>query len=338
MDLFTDFSGPEYQGEQTNYPWIQLISKDELERSGFFISAETAARVNFKPDKTWSPFKLTFKGAKEPTPGYICQNPRFVVVARSRPTIWKQKSSEFVAVYAKALYNRELHILKTRYLLWLVGDKNQPIAATPLQFTTKGAFNGSFSAALGDYQAGVNALMAQHSPDKNPRNAKFFAMLITELALKLEPRGDEATMCCVVDKITPPNIENIRQLFLGTDPEFKALLEGYHDTAKKFIADFEGGGAIEGEHEEKPNPAKSLQDIEILPPTAMNEDEIRDKCVEIIKALGYDRDNGAKAIALMTATVGIGKLSLMNRPRKEQVLLAFYGLLSSAEVAATEDW
>lgn len=336
-DLFSDFSGSDYEGEQNSFPFIQLVSKDEIERSGLFISQETADRVQFQPDETWSRFNMKYKGNTNATPGYLCQNPRFVIVARSKPVIWMDKTPDFVGIYSKASYNNQIHILKTRYLVMLLDADNKLLTNSPVQLTTKGAFNGSFGAALTGYQSTFNAVLAAHSADKKPRNEKFFSMVVIQLHLKLEPRGKEDTLCCVVDKILSPTVENIRGLFLGTEPEMKELLEGYHSSTKKVMQVFEGGGSTEGVNADGSesysggtNGSKKvdLQDIEILPPTALSEDEVRAKCAEIFMALGYGENNGRQAIEIMTKTTGIGKLSLMNRQAKEQTLFALYDLIS----------
>lgn len=343
-DLFKDFSGDEYKGEQKSFPFIQLISKDEIERSGLFISKETADRVLFKPDPAWSAFNMKYKGDNKPTPGYLCQNPRIAIVARSKPTVWTKKPQDFVGIYSKPLYNRTLHILKTRHLFMILGADNTLLTASPLQFTTKGAFNGSFGSALTDYQAAFGALLIAHSADKTPRNDKFFAMVVVQLALKVEGRGEEGTACCVVDNIVPPTLENIRSLFLGEDDNMKDLLEGYYLSTRKLMAAFESGNIpedapIDGDEwaatTVAPTTAPSkvnLQSIEILPPSVLSLEEIIAKCVQIIQALGYDKNNGRQAIELMTKTVGIGKLSLMSRECKEQVLLELYRLTNQATI------
>jgi hypothetical protein len=249
-DLFSKFSGEEYAGEQTNYPWIQVISKDELDRSGLFISRENADRVSFEPDATWKPFSSQFKGAKNRTDGWLCQTPRLLIVNRSQPTIWtSKKPSEYVKPYSKAGYDRAIHILKTRHLIMLVDVNNQPLHSTPLQLTTKGAFNGSFGAAIASYRDCFNAIVAKHSKDTKPRSDKFFSMAVVELQLAIESRGAESTECCVVGGVTLPTRENITDLFVGMDARMKTLIEGFYDGSKRFIADFEGGGAGEADDE-----------------------------------------------------------------------------------------
>lgn len=330
-DLFNDFSGSDYEGEQNSFPFIQLISKDEIERSGLFIAQETADRVEFQPDDTWTSFNMKYKSKDKPTPGYICQNPRFVVIARSRPTVWTKKPSEFVGVRPNTPYDKAIHILKTRYLLMLLGADNSLLTSSPLQFTTKGAFNGSFGAALSDYQSAFSAILAAHSVDKKPRGDKFFSMVVVQLSLKIEGRGDEDTACCVADKILAPTLENIRTLFLGEDVGMKDLLESYYTETKKFIAGFEGGnnageeaGADDWSAPSAPKSAKKgLASIEILPPSVLSPEEMTAKCVEIIQALGYDNEGAA---TFLKTIAGVPKLRLMNRETKELVLIELYRL------------
>jgi Family of unknown function (DUF5895) len=251
-DLFASFSGEEYAGEQTNYPWIQVISKDELDRSGLFISRENADRALFMPDATWKPFAPQFKGAKSRTDGWLSQTPRLLIVNRSQATIWtSKKPSEYVKPYSKSGYDRAIHILKTRHLIILVDVNNQPLHSTPLQLTTKGAFNGSFGAAIAQFRDCFNAIVAKHSKDTKPRSDKFFSMAVVELQLAIESRGAESTECCVVGGVTLPTRENITGLFVGMDVKMKTLIEGFYDGSKRFIADFEGG-VVAGEAEDVP--------------------------------------------------------------------------------------
>jgi Family of unknown function (DUF5895) len=315
-DLFKAFSGEEYIGQQTSYPWVQIVSKDELERSGLFISCENANRAGFKPDNTWKPFSLTFKNSKEGrTEGFLCQNPRLLIVNRSNPVIYTfKKPSEYVKPYSKSAYDRSIHTLKTRHLLILVDRDNQPLHPNPIQLTTKGAFNGSFGAAITKYRESFNAVFTKQTGNTKPRSDKFFSMAVMDLQLAVEARGAESSDCCVIGGCVFPTQENIANLFVGTNSEMKALLESFHDSSKRFIADFEGGESSEDPED---------RDMLNHPPVIQQGDTasqpapaIVDRKSEVVALVNEYRLTGQKVITLIEDN--FGKSATVNKMTDEE--------------------
>lgn len=82
--------------------------------------------------------------------------------------------------------------------------------------------------------------------------------------------------------------------------------------------------ALQEASRQVPKPAKGLGDIEILPIPELDEVAIKAKCFEIIKALGYDQNEGERASAFFMTEVGVSRFSAMDRQEQEKALTALY--------------
>jgi hypothetical protein len=67
-----------------------------------------------------------------------------------------------------------------------------------------------------------------------------------------------------------------------------------------------------------------VTEVEIVPVGIMDDNDLKAKCFEIIKALGYNQGDGTKVVALMKETTGLPKWSEMKRHQQEALVLALY--------------
>jgi hypothetical protein len=172
-----------------------------------------------------------------------------------------------------------------------VDRNNKPLHPNPIQLTTKGAFNGSFGAAITKYRELFNAVFTKQTGNTKPRSDKFFSMAVMDLQLAIETRGAESSDCCVIGGCVFPTQEDIANLFVGTNPEMKALLESFHDSSKRFIADFEGGESSEDPED---------RDMQSHPPVIHPENTVSQPALPIV-------DRKSQLVALISQYQLTGK-------------------------------
>ncbi len=215
-----EFASDEYGPEYKFRPFVQLIHDEDINRAGFFISAENANKVNFQATEEWVPFEKRFKSNNgETTPGFRSATARFAVLRRSPLFMIDRSKKKFLGVYDEEKYNRKIHILKTKYLVYLVGKQKQLLHDQPLQLTGKGSFGSSFGEEYEQFlREMVNAYGAK-------RGNRFFALCTFAVKLESAIKGEvEQAWVSSVSEHGIPKADNWQSFFLGYQPKVKEKL------------------------------------------------------------------------------------------------------------------
>lgn len=138
----------------TEIPYCQVISPPNLKpaelekwakkddaKIGFFIKASEAEKAGFEPDDSWEAFEASLGDGTEV--GFICANPKFVIVHKSqrevqfRPTpedrfqfvglAW-ENGAETDHLRSAVADGNKLYKIVTRYLILFFGSRRSTLA------------------------------------------------------------------------------------------------------------------------------------------------------------------------------------------------------------------
>ena len=141
--------------------------------------------------------------------GYRALTARFLILRKSKLLMFDRESSEFIGDYQKSRYDRATMVLKTRYLTFLVDKDKRLLHQSPLLFTTKGSFCGSFGETLQQFHSEMSKAYGAATHAKKPRGDRFMALSV--LAVRVTPvlKGDrKKSWVCSVESHGVPTIEN----------------------------------------------------------------------------------------------------------------------------------
>jgi hypothetical protein len=229
-------------------PYCQIISPPNLKPAelekwvksggmsqiGFFIKAAEAEKVGFIADDTWIPYEASLGDGTEI--GFICSNPKFVVIHKSQREIQYRTSQDdrygFVGLawengseteFAKAAAadTNELYKIVTRHLLLFLGKDDQPLHTTPIQYTAKGAFAASLYAETSELYKQLSKVYVTRSrmagKQVNGGMLSPFALAFAKVDIKIGFSRNKPTESpfCVPASIAFPTVDNV-----GVDMEF----------------------------------------------------------------------------------------------------------------------
>jgi len=229
-----EFDSEQFEQSRESLPYLQMLNHQDPEQSGFFITSENRSAVHFTPTDEWSPHTATFQNGEE-VEGYRSLIARFLILRKSKLSMFDRESGEFLREYRKDLYDRATMVLKVRYLVYLVNQQKQLLHEKPLQFTTKGSFCGSFGEAVKDFQAEMSKAYGAATGAKKPRGERFMALSV--LAVQVQPtlKGEkQKSWVCSVINHGIPLPENWRSYFIGYHPELKDCILAEFDAWESF--------------------------------------------------------------------------------------------------------
>ncbi|WP_299488755.1 DUF5895 domain-containing protein [Acaryochloris sp. IP29b_bin.137] len=231
--------GEAYQSERQSLPYLQVLNDSDPERSGLFISNENVEASGFVPDTTWSKHLAQFKAAE--VEGYRTLIPRLAIVRQSGLLMYDRATRDFMGQYQRTVYNRAIHLLKTRYLIFVLGADNKPLHSHPLLLTAKGSVCGSFGQSLRDFRNEVSILT------KKRMGYRFHALwaFCPTLESALKGSGNDTSWVTSIKSFDVPTVENFAQLFLGLDEDTRLLIESAFDEYEDFASFAKSGEAAE---------------------------------------------------------------------------------------------
>lgn len=210
--------------------WVKNGGMDEI---GFFIKSAEAEKAGFAGDDSWIPYEASLGDGTEV--GFICNKPKFVIIHRSqgevqyRPTkedrftfvglAWENGKETELAKLARE--DKNLYKVVTRHLLLFLGVDGQPLHATPIQYTAKGAFSASLyveSTELHKQLSKVYITRRRMAGKKvNGSMLSPFALAFAKVDIKIGFSRNKPTESpfCVPSEIAFPAIDNV-----GIDKEF----------------------------------------------------------------------------------------------------------------------
>jgi hypothetical protein len=146
--------------QTTSAQIISVLGSRKNEDYGLFIEDAKAQACGFYPGEKhltstlWKRHEHYFYKSTKPTTGWIAQSPRMVVVARSQVGLFSQDTNQFMG------YKTDFNIkkpagtyYKTKYVIVLVDEKNNPLCNGCLTITTKGVLGATFNSQFSSFKA-----------------------------------------------------------------------------------------------------------------------------------------------------------------------------------------
>lgn len=228
-----EFDCEEFESGRETLPYLQMLNHSDPNQAGFFITTENMEAVQFAPTAEWTPYTATFQSGATAS-GYRSLIARFLILHRSRLLMFERESGTFIGEYRKAQYDRATMVLKTRYLVFVVGKDKRLLHETPLLLTTKGSFCGSFGEVVKAFHGAMSKAYGAATGAKKPRGDKFMALSILAVRVQPELKGSpKKSWVCSVSDYGIPTAENWKAYFMGYHPECKekvlAAFEAWQD-------------------------------------------------------------------------------------------------------------
>jgi hypothetical protein len=215
-----EFDCKEFEGGRETPPYLQMLNHSDPNQAGFFITAENMEAVQFAPTTEWTPYTATFQSG-ETAAGYRSLIARFLILHRSRLLMFERESM-FIGEYRKSQYDRTTMVLKTRYLVFIVGKDKQLLHQSPLLLTTKGSFCGSFGEVVRAFHSAMSKAYGAATGARKPRGDRFMALSILAVRVQPELKGTaKKSWVCSVSDYGIPTAENWKSYFVGYNPERK---------------------------------------------------------------------------------------------------------------------
>ena len=228
-----EFDSAAFEEQRESLPYLQMLNHQDPTQSGFFITLENAETAHFTPTEEWTEHLAVFQNGQT-VEGYRTLTARFLILRKSKLLMFDRESGEFIGDYQKSRYDRATMVLKTRYLTFLVDKDKRLLHQSPLLFTTKGSFCGSFGETLQQFHSEMSKAYGAATHAKKPRGDRFMALSV--LAVRVTPvlKGDrKKSWVCSVESHGIPTIENWQQFFIGYQPDLKdRILAEFEDWAE----------------------------------------------------------------------------------------------------------
>ena len=188
---------------------------------GFFIPKEKAEQVGFQPTLGWELQEVEFQGGAK-SEGYLATQCRMVIVHRS--TIEVQGLDEKGRYYylGNAYQNGQITDLGqqaksspkvgtkpmfrtiTRMLLFFLDKGNGLLHKSPLQFTSRGGFGGSFGMELREYHDEINRVFGKlRKKSGMSLSPAGLARVAIDFELGYHKAEDKAPFVCVKSRLAP---------------------------------------------------------------------------------------------------------------------------------------
>lgn len=229
------FDSAEYEDGRVSLPYLQLLNTSSANDSGLFITAENIEAAGFIPDPGWVPYSTTFSNGDR-VDGYRSLVARLLILRKSNLLMYMRKGDKaFVDEYQKGVYNRSVHVLKQRYLVFLITKEKRLMNKTPLLLTAKGSFCGSFGATVRAFRSDMSKAYGAAKGAKKARGDRFMALSV--LAIRLQPElkgGEQKSWVCSVSAYGQPTHQDWTSYFVGYDAETKDRVLAEFDAWKDF--------------------------------------------------------------------------------------------------------
>ena len=256
------FDSADFAPERVILPWLQVLHNEDPEKAGFFIAAENAAQAEITIPGTWKMHQVRFKSGTTDratgrfipayAEGFLFDSARMLIVRQGELSMSSKRSANssetYIGRYDNKIYQAEKGnlVLKTRYLIYLLGDNNELLHQSPLQFTGKGVFGATFSQHLRDFQSELQKAYGKQ------RGLKFLIYGVFAVKTTSELRGEAPNTAYVTvtsDHLVPTK-DNWTNLFVGYDAPLR----------EKILADYEAFGNFDLKNQ--PAPAEDKTTVE----------------------------------------------------------------------------
>jgi len=229
-----EFDSAAFEEQRESLPYLQMLNHQDPTQSGFFITLENAEAAHFIPTAEWIEHLAVFKNGQT-VEGYRSLTGRLLILRKSKLLMFDRENGEFIGDYQKSRYDRATMLLKTRYLTFLVDKDKRLLHQSPLLFTTKGSFCGSFGETLKQFHSEMSKAYGAATHAKKARGERFMALSV--LAVRVTPvlKGDrKKSWACSVESHGIPTSENWQQFFIGYQPDIKDRILATFEAWAKF--------------------------------------------------------------------------------------------------------
>jgi hypothetical protein len=216
-----EFDSPKFEGSDASLPYMQMLNHPDANKAGFFITLENAEAVKFQPSAAWQLHTTTFQSGETAT-GYRSLTASLLVLRQSELMMFDRDSGDFIDVFQKSQYDRNIMVLKTRYLVFLVDANQKLLHQQPLLFTTKGALCGDFGEVYQKFRREMSRAFGQARNTHKPRGDRFMALAV--MALRVQPvlKGKEKkSWVCAIADVNHPTADDWLTHFIGYDEATK---------------------------------------------------------------------------------------------------------------------
>ena len=216
-----EFDSEAFESDRVSLPYLQMLNHQDPNQAGFFFTLENAEAVKFQPTEEWTQHTTTFQNG-ETVEGYRSLIARFLILRQSKLLMFDRESGEFISEFRKSQYDRNLMVLKIRYLVYLVSKDKRLLHTSPLLLTTKGSFCGSFGETVKQFRHDMSKAYGAATGAKRPRGDRFMALSVLALQVQPELKGDKKkSWTCSVAGYGVPTIENWQAFFVGYQADLK---------------------------------------------------------------------------------------------------------------------
>lgn len=240
------FDNAEFAPERVTLPWLQVLHSEDPEKSGFFITLENCGQAEITIPDSWQLFKARFKSGETDrttgkfipgtAEGYLFSSAKMLVIRQGELAMFSKRSGNnsetYLGKYDYPTYQSQKNnlVLKTRYLIYLLGDLGELLHQSPIQFTAKGVFGATFSEHLRAFQSELQKAYGKQRGEKFLINGVFAAKTASEL------RGTppDTAWVTVVESHQTPTKENWKDLFVGYDESIREKLLGDYEAFSNF--------------------------------------------------------------------------------------------------------
>lgn len=227
--------------------------------AGILIPLDQLLKAEWKaipPEEELTTVELT-----EEVTGLFLERIRVLVLAFVPEYVrWKdiednnERAGTFIGLYEDCRHNldKKTQEVCSEHALVFLNPKNQPLHKVPIVVRFKNVSLWSFKSAREEYYRALEKTFADYCKvEYSGKSDRWRSLGVLEVEFRAikEGEGKNKSWCCKTHAITPPSLENLAKLFLGT-PKRKQLVWGLHNSIAGFV---EGGSeplpalAAEGE-------------------------------------------------------------------------------------------
>ena len=215
-NLDLGFATEEFRATQQIIPYAQFLNPYKSPSWGIAIKKNQAEIAGFVPDRTWIETEHKFKGSDRAETLYLSQEPRLLILNRSR--LVKSSPSGEISLYNHAIdFDLAKNWKKFTYaVIWFLGEDNKPLSTLPFRLRISGQAGMSFINHYRNY-TGASCFCGEffklykelNPADRdNAKNDLFWAHAIyapklAEKEAKSKLTGESSEVCMTVGFLKP---------------------------------------------------------------------------------------------------------------------------------------
>ena len=207
------FQNPEFAGSLDTLQRCQIINHEDEEKVGLFVKQSVLDLIGWTGEEPKNKHKFR-SGAVET--GVLLQSPSMHIIAVSPRLVQSRKTKEILENYetqqGKNLYNelQEDGVLRTLYIIYLVGTENENLHKVPLVLTVAGVAAAKLGTAYKQFKIKMEIAYSEtYGLDYMPLNEYFHSLCIFQPTFipSLEPPNapsDKRSWVAIPQRVASP--------------------------------------------------------------------------------------------------------------------------------------